>query len=118
MMKRAAWFVAGAASGAVGATYAQRKIKATAARLAPASLAREAGGRLRTRGQHLAEALREGRTAMRAKEDSLRAERAVVVHQPAQVIVLSDIRELEGLDRLDRRISPEHPSARGRRSRR
>jgi hypothetical protein len=114
MMKRAAWFVAGAASGVAGATYAQRKIRATAARLAPASLAREATGRLRTRGQHLATALREGRAAMRAKEDSLRAEREVV-HQPAQVIVLSDIRDLE---RLDRRISPEHPSTRRGRSRR
>jgi len=53
---------------------------------------------------------------MRAKEESLRVERGgVVVQQPAQVIVLSDIRDLE---HLDSRISPEHPSTRPRRSRR
>jgi len=33
MTRRVAWFVVGAASGAAGATYAQRKIRATAARL-------------------------------------------------------------------------------------
>jgi hypothetical protein len=115
MTRRVAWFVVGAASGAVGATYAQRKIRATAARLKPANVARQTTGRIRTRGQHLAEAIREGRAAMRAKEETLRAEGGVVVQQPAQVIVLSDIRDLE---RLDSRISPEHPSTRPRRSRR
>ncbi len=114
-MRRAAWFVAGAASGVAGVTYAQRKIKATAARLAPANVARQAQHRVRTRGRHLAEAVREGRAAMRAKENSLRAERGVVGDQAAQVIVLSDLRQLE---QLDRRISPDHPSTRRRRSRR
>ena len=75
MITRATWFVAGAAAGAVGATYTRRKVKAVANQLAPVNVARSVAGRARARGQDLVDAVKEGRVAMRAKEDELRAGR-------------------------------------------
>ena len=75
MITRATWFVAGAAAGAVGATYTRRKVKAVAEQMTPANVARNVAGRARSRGQDLVEAMKEGRQAMRAKEDQLRAGR-------------------------------------------
>jgi hypothetical protein len=124
MMRRATWFVAGAAAGAVGASWTRRKLKAVATQLAPANVARGAAGRARARGHDLVEAVKEGRVAMRAKEDELRAgrdgEAVAPTAPPAQIIVLSDVRELEHLTRSGResRVSADHPSARRRRSRR
>jgi hypothetical protein len=74
-MRRVTWFVTGAAAGAAGATYATRKVKQTAAQLAPANVARNAAGRAKQRGRNVADAIREGRLAMRVKEDELRARR-------------------------------------------
>lgn len=106
-MKRLTWFVGGVAAGAAGASYTKRKVKQTAAQLAPAHVARTAAGKLKDKSQDLVDAVREGREAMRAKEAELLARRdghAVVdVHDntivvpndvaPGQVIVLRDVRD-------------------------
>ena len=133
MITRATWFVAGAAAGAVGATYTRRKVKAVAEQMAPVNVAKSVAGRARSRGQVLVEAVKEGRLAMRAKEDQLRAGRdadAVAIAPAAQIIVLSDVRQLEQLTRAvnreadssrasrEPRLSADHPSGRRRRSRR
>lgn len=75
MMKRATWFAGGVAAGLVGAEYAKRKVRSTAAQLAPANLARSAAGGVRARTRHLTDAVREGRQVMRHTEDELRARR-------------------------------------------
>lgn len=76
-MRRATWFIAGAAAGATGASYAARKVKhtvkQTAAQLAPANVARGAASRAKQRGSEVVAAIREGRVAMQAKEDELKA---------------------------------------------
>ena len=134
MITRATWFVAGAAAGVVGATYTRRKMRSVAAQLAPANVARGVAGRARLRGRDLVEAVREGRSAMRAKEDELRAGRGSGGPDllgpgqlaPAQIIVLSDVRQLEELTRSRRvpvaddhpSLSPARPAARHRRGRR
>jgi hypothetical protein len=75
MMKRVTWFVTGAAAGAAGAGYATRKVKQTASQLAPANVAKGAAHRARRGGSQFVDALREGRMAMRAREDELKARR-------------------------------------------
>jgi hypothetical protein len=75
MMKRVTWFVSGVAAGAAGAGYAKRKVKQTAASLTPVNVAKQAAGAVRDRSRHLADAVREGRAAMHAREDELRARR-------------------------------------------
>lgn len=76
-MSRVTWFVAGAAAGATGATYAARKVRRTvrqtAAQLAPANVANRAVSRVRQRRTDVVAAIRDGRLAMRAKEDELKA---------------------------------------------
>lgn len=74
-MRRVTWFVAGTAAGAAGATYAAKKVKQTAAQLAPRNVARGAATRARQGSRNVVEAIREGRTAMRVKEDELKARR-------------------------------------------
>jgi len=133
MITRATWFVAGAAAGAIGATYTRRKVRAVAEQMAPVNVAKSVAERARSRGQDLVEAVKEGRLAMRAKEDQLRAGRdgdTVAIAPAAQIIVLSDVRQLEQLTRAvsreadppraprDQRVSADHPSGRRRRSRR
>ena len=75
MIKRVTWFVAGAATGAAGAVATARKVRRTAERLAPANVARNAVDGLRDRAHDVAAAVREGRVAMVAKEQQLRAVR-------------------------------------------
>jgi hypothetical protein len=75
MITRVTWFVAGAAAGAVGATYTRRKVKRVADQLTPANVARSVAGRAKARGLDIVDALREGRAAMRVREEELRAER-------------------------------------------
>jgi hypothetical protein len=134
MITRATWFVAGAVAGAVGASYTRRKVKAVAEQMTPVNVARGVAGRARSRGQDLMEAMKEGRLAMRAKEDQLRAGRdaeGLAIAPAAQIIVLSDVRQLEQLTRAvtreasdaahsprDLRRQADHPSGRRRRSRR
>lgn len=74
-MKRVTWFVTGVAAGAAGASYATKKVKETAAQLAPANVAKGAASRAKQGGKKLVEAAREGRSAMRAREDELKARR-------------------------------------------
>lgn len=74
-MKRVTWFVTGVAAGAAGVTYTTRKVKATASQLAPSNMARGAATSARRQGRNVIEAVREGRSAMRFREDELRARR-------------------------------------------
>lgn len=74
-MRRLTWFVTGAAAGAAGVNYGTRKVKQTAAQLAPANVARSAAGSVRSGGRRLVDAVKEGRSAMRAREDELKARR-------------------------------------------
>lgn len=106
MIKRLTWFVGGAVAGAAGVSAAKKKVKKTAAQLAPVNVATNAAHRVR-------DAISEGRQAMRAKEAELRGRRdgrvstladelsdgdAVYVDgrpvAPGQVIVLRDVDDL------------------------
>jgi hypothetical protein len=73
MMKRVTWFVGGVAAGAVGVGAAKRKAKSVANELAPVQIAKRATGSVSERGHRVADALREGKRAMRIKEMELRA---------------------------------------------
>lgn len=75
MIKRISWFISGAAAGIAGAGYTKRKVKQTAAHLAPAQTVKRVVNSARTRNHKVGEAIRDGRNAMRAKEDELRARR-------------------------------------------
>ena len=75
MMRRVTWFVGGVAAGAAGATYARRKVRQTASQLAPTHVARGAVVRVRQVSRDVADALRDGRHAMRLREDELKARR-------------------------------------------
>lgn len=90
MMKRVTWFVGGVAAGAVAAGAAKKKVKSVANELAPVQIAKRATGQVRTRGQMVSDAVREGRQAMRAKEMELRA------RLDGRTSNLAD--ELEGVD--------------------
>lgn len=73
MMKRVTWFVGGVAAGAVGVGAAKKKAKAVANDLAPVQIAKRATGSVSERGHRVADAVREGKRAMRTKEMELRA---------------------------------------------
>lgn len=74
-MKRVTWFVTGIAAGVTGSAYATKKVKQTAAQLAPANVARTAADRVKQTGRHVVDAVREGRAAMHDREDELKARR-------------------------------------------
>lgn len=74
-MRRVTWFVTGLAAGATGTAYAAKKVKRTAAQLAPANVARGAAERVKQSGRHVVGAVREGRAAMHEREDELKARR-------------------------------------------
>lgn len=74
-MKRVTWFVTGMAAGVTGAAYATKKVKQTAAQLAPSNVAKGAAERAKQAGRHVVDAVREGRSAMHAREDELKARR-------------------------------------------
>jgi len=75
MMRRITWFVGGVVAGAASAGYAKKKVRATAAQLAPVTVVRNAGVRVRDQGRHVVGAIREGLSAMHAREDELKARR-------------------------------------------
>ncbi len=75
MMRRITWFVSGVAAGAAGAGYAKKKVRQTASQLAPANVAKSAVSKVRGQGRHVVDAVREGRAAMHAREDELKARR-------------------------------------------
>jgi hypothetical protein len=144
MIKRATWFVSGAVAGIAGTGYAKRKVKETASQLAPTNVARTAVAKVRERGHDVAEAVREGRQAKRAREAELRdlaghdlagrhqrstrapTDVADVVDvddlmerrlEPGQVVLLSEVREARSdADQLPDR-SGERSRARRRRRR-
>jgi hypothetical protein len=74
-MSRLTWFAGGVAAGMVGASYAKRKVRQTAAHIAPSTALRSAAGHVRSTSRVVADAVREGRQAMRYREDELRARR-------------------------------------------
>lgn len=78
-MKRLTWFVGGVAAGATGVTYAKKKVSRTVRRtsetLAPRNLAKSATNKVRGKASDVAEAVREGRAAGKARERELRARR-------------------------------------------
>ena len=74
-MRRVTWFASGIVAGAAGANYATRKVKQTASQLAPANVAKGAANRMKQGGRQVVDAVREGRSAMHAREDELKARR-------------------------------------------
>ena len=131
MMKRVTWFVSGAVAGVAGAGYAKKRVKETAAQLAPVQVAKTAVAKARLRGSDVVDAVRDGRQAMKAKEaelkaklngtaapltdelvDELSADDQILVDgrpvQPGQVIVLRQVRDNE-------QVGPRRSSRRTRR---
>ena len=104
-MKRLMWFAAGAAAGVGGTAYAKRKAREAAERYRPVSLAKSAVDRV-------ADAVREGRLTMAAKERELKArtgsEPAPPPVPPVQVLVV----EAVPADALPRRAGPRRRSRR------
>jgi hypothetical protein len=94
MMKRVTWFLGGVATGAVGVGAAKRKLRTAAAELTPALVVRRATGTARRRAHDVAEAVREGRRAMRAKEHEMRA------RLDGRVSNLADVLDDDGIDSL------------------
>lgn len=75
MMKRLTWFVGGVAAGATGANYAKKKVREKASQISPTGVARSVGSRARQTAGNVADAVRDGRHAMRQHEDELKARR-------------------------------------------
>ena len=50
MLKRVTWFVSGAIAGIAGARFAKRKVRETAAQLAPPNIAKTAAAKVREKG--------------------------------------------------------------------
>jgi hypothetical protein len=97
MIKRLTWFVGGVAAGAAGAGYAKRKVRRTASQLAPTRVAKNAAGRVRSTVGHAADAVREGRTAMRAKQAELTARRDGRAASLAEVLGPDDEVQVDGV---------------------
>ena len=74
MLRRGFWVALGLGAGATGAVLASRWTKKQAARVAPATLAREANGGLLDLGKLVSESIAEGRQAMEDRERELRAD--------------------------------------------
>jgi len=92
MMRRVTWFVGGVVAGAAGAGYAKKRVREATAQLTPVNVVRSATVRVRVQGRNVVGALREGRAAMHAREDELKARR------DARVETLDD--QLEPGDQL------------------
>ena len=74
MFRRGFWVALGLGAGATGAVMASRWARKHAARVAPATLAREAKGGLLDLGKLVSESIAEGRQAMEERERELRGE--------------------------------------------
>jgi hypothetical protein len=72
MLRRGFWVALGLGAGATGAVLATRWTKKQAARVAPATLAREAKGGILDLGKLVSESIAEGRQAMEERERELR----------------------------------------------
>jgi len=99
MMRRLMWFTAGAVAGVSGSAYARRKAREAAERYRPVSMAKGAVERV-------ADAVREGRAAMVAREAELRAAHDVDGH-PASP-------EVRGLSALSGTLPSDFPAERAR----
>ena len=97
------WFAAGAAAGVGGTAYAKRKAREAADRYRPVSLAKGAVDRV-------ADAVREGRVAMAAKEAELKSRTSSEPPPapPMQVLVV----EAVPADALPSRAGPRRRSRR------
>lgn len=97
MMKRVTWFMSGVIAGVSGVWYGSRRLKEKAESLKPVTVARGAAARARGRVDDVVEAVREGRGAMRDKEQQLRSEydpdssSEVVSIEPGRVVVLRSV---------------------------
>jgi len=105
MLKRLTWFTTGAIAGVAGAGFAKRKVKQTAAQLAPSNIAKVAAAKVREKGHDVADAVRDGRDAMRAKEAELRAK---LDSDDARAEGIDGTEGLDGADVLagDPRLAP------------
>lgn len=74
-MRRAAWFVGGAAAGASGAVYVKRKVVTVANKVKPSNVAHSATGAVKRATHRVGDAVREGVSAARRRERELKAER-------------------------------------------
>ncbi|HEV8420400.1 MAG TPA: hypothetical protein VGR13_03485 [Actinomycetota bacterium] len=72
-MRRVFWLALGLGAGATGAVIAARWVERQTRRLAPANLARQAGGTLRDASSLIGEALHEFRQGMTEKESEVRS---------------------------------------------
>lgn len=97
VMKRLTWFVGGLAAGAAGAGYAKRKVRSTAAQLAPARVVKGATAKVRGTVDEALDAVREGRRAMRAKEAELEARRDGRAASLAEVLGPGDEVQVDGI---------------------
>lgn len=72
-MRRIFWLALGLGAGATGAVLAARWFERQTQRMAPANLARQAGGTLRDATSLIGEAVREFRLGMADKEKEVRS---------------------------------------------
>lgn len=72
-MRRVFWLALGLGAGATGAVMAARWFERQTRRMAPANLARQAGGTVRDLSSLVGEALREFRQGMMEKESEVRS---------------------------------------------
>lgn len=96
-MKRVTWFVGGVAAGAAGVGYAKRKVRSTAAQLAPSRVVKGAAGRVRQSVDHVVDSVRDGRRAMKAKESELVARREGRAASLAEVLGPGDEVQVDGV---------------------
>jgi hypothetical protein len=115
-MRRATWFTLGAAAGVSGSAYARRKWREAAERYRPVTVARTAAVRVRNRGHDLADAVREGKLAMAAKEAELRARQRAAPPAPEPEMPEPEMPELEMVVPLH--VVVLDPPGPGRRARR
>ena len=71
-MRRLFWVALGLGAGAASAILATRFVRKQTAKVAPATLAREARGGIMDLAKLVSDSLAEGRAAMHQKEDELR----------------------------------------------
>jgi hypothetical protein len=119
--KRVAWFAMGAAAGAGGSVYARRKARQVAERLQPTNVAKIVVVKARGAGRSVADAVREGRAAAKAKEVELREAQelryqpqpATANHAPT-IVVIDGASMLDADEFLPRRGGPRRKARRRR----
>jgi hypothetical protein len=75
VMKRLVWLGIGAAAGASGTVWAQQKVRRRLDALGPDHLVVTAGNTAKKVGRNVRDAVSEGRSTMRDREEQLRAQR-------------------------------------------